>query len=69
MCGVAQEGTKQLSLKQIPVVVCIHIKRFRHSKKTRKLGNPLEFPFELDLSPYLTSVINKSNKVSVDDFL
>ncbi|KAL5259382.1 hypothetical protein ACHWQZ_G009736 [Mnemiopsis leidyi] len=63
LCGVAQEGTKQLSLKQIPVVVCIHIKRFRHSKKTRKLGNPLEFPFELDLSPYLTSVINKSNKV------
>eukprot|EP00116_Pleurobrachia_bachei_P006627 sb/3466889/ len=56
-CGIPQEGTKRLSLKRVPIVVCIHVKRFRHSKKTRKLSNPLEFPFELDLSPYLTSSI------------
>lgn len=57
-CCMLQESTKQLSLKQLPIVVCIHVKRFRHLKRARKLANPLEFPFELELSPYLTSNIN-----------
>ncbi|GAA0170433.1 cysteine protease [Lithospermum erythrorhizon] len=62
-CKVRQESLKQMSIRKLPMVSCFHIKRFEHSsfrKMTRKVDSYLQFPFSLDLTPYLSSSILKS---------
>ncbi|KAG6475982.1 ubiquitin C-terminal hydrolase 22-like [Zingiber officinale] len=59
-CQVRQESLKQMSIRKIPLVTCFHIKRFEHSsmkKALRKVDQYLDFPFSLDLAPYLSSSI------------
>ncbi|KAG6522213.1 hypothetical protein ZIOFF_019351 [Zingiber officinale] len=59
-CQVRQESLKQMSISKIPLVTCFHIKRFEHSltrKTSRKVDQYLDFPFSLDLAPYLSSSI------------
>ncbi|CAI9094671.1 OLC1v1030449C1 [Oldenlandia corymbosa var. corymbosa] len=59
-CQEKQDSLKQLSIKKLPVVLCLHIKRFAHSpvkKLSRKIDAHLEFPFSLDMKPYLSSSI------------
>ncbi|CAN4103571.1 unnamed protein product [Withania somnifera] len=62
-CKVRQESLKQMSIRILPLVSCFHIKRFEHSvikKMSRKVDHYLQFPFSLDLSPYLSSSILRS---------
>ncbi|KAL6554567.1 hypothetical protein OROHE_007590 [Orobanche hederae] len=62
-CQVRQESLKQLSIRKLPLVSCFHIKRFEHSpvrKMSRKIDSYLQFPFSLDMAPYLSSSILKS---------
>ncbi|XP_019440783.1 PREDICTED: ubiquitin carboxyl-terminal hydrolase 22-like [Lupinus angustifolius] len=62
-CKVRQETLKQMSIRKLPLVSCFHIKRFEHSstrKMSRKLDRYLQFPFSLDMSPYLSSSILRS---------
>lgn len=62
-CQVRQESLKQMSIKKLPLVSCFHIKRFEHSvikKMSRKVDHYLQFPFSLDMSPYLSSSILRS---------
>lgn len=59
-CQVRQESLKQMSIRKLPLVSCFHIKRFEHSpvrKMSRKVDRYLQFPFSLDMSPYLSSSI------------
>ncbi|KAI4376848.1 hypothetical protein MLD38_014562 [Melastoma candidum] len=59
-CGVHRDSSKQLSIKRLPLVLCLQIKRFEHSlirKTLRKINWHLEFPFSLDMNPYLSSSI------------
>ncbi|CAI8610368.1 unnamed protein product [Vicia faba] len=59
-CQVKQETLKQMSIRKLPLVSCFHIKRFEHSstrKMSRKVDRYLQFPFSLDMSPYLSSSI------------
>lgn len=59
-CQERRESLKQMSFKQLPLVLCLHIKRFEHShvrKMSRKIDRYLQFPFSLDMSPYLSSTI------------
>lgn len=59
-CQVKQESLKQMSIRKLPLVSCFHIKRFEHSpvrKMSRKVDRYLQFPFSLDMAPYLTSSI------------
>ncbi|KAL6012208.1 Ubiquitin C-terminal hydrolase 22 [Asimina triloba] len=59
-CQVRQDSLKQMSIKRLPLVMCFHIKRFEHSpvrKMTKKIDQYLQFPFSLDMSPYLSSSI------------
>ncbi|KNA05234.1 hypothetical protein SOVF_192250 [Spinacia oleracea] len=59
-CQERQESVKQMSFKHLPLVLCLHIKRFEHShvrKVSRKIDQYLQFPFSLDMSPYLSSTI------------
>ncbi|KAI7895802.1 uncharacterized protein EV154DRAFT_493818 [Mucor mucedo] len=53
-CGnTFQEATKQLSIKRIPPVLSIQLKRFEHgTSSTNKIETKIKFPAELDLTPY-----------------
>uniref|UniRef100_A0A1D1Z5M9 Ubiquitin carboxyl-terminal hydrolase n=1 Tax=Anthurium amnicola TaxID=1678845 RepID=A0A1D1Z5M9_9ARAE len=62
-CQVTQESLKQMSIRKLPLVTCFHIKRFEHSstkKMSRKVDRYLQFPFSLDMAPYLSSSILRS---------
>jgi ubiquitin carboxyl-terminal hydrolase 22/27/51 len=55
-CNDRQNATKQLSIKQLPPVLPIHLKRFEHSKSTSsKIETRISFPMKLDLFPYTSS--------------
>ncbi|PON68359.1 Ubiquitinyl hydrolase [Parasponia andersonii] len=59
-CRERQDSSKQLSIRRLPLVLCLHIKRFEHSlvrKMSRKIDSYLHFPFSLDMMPYLSSSI------------
>lgn len=62
-CQVRQESLKQMSIRKLPLVSCFHIKRFEHSpirKMSKKIDRYLQFPFTLDMAPYLSSSILRS---------
>ncbi|CAN0901143.1 Translocase of chloroplast 90, chloroplastic [Linum grandiflorum] len=62
-CQVNQESLKQMSIRKLPLVCCFHIKRFEHShtrRMSRKVDRYLQFPFSLDMAPYLSSSILRS---------
>ncbi|KAL6974088.1 ubiquitinyl hydrolase 1 [Sarracenia purpurea var. burkii] len=62
-CQVRQESLKQMSIRKLPLVSCFHIKRFEHSpirNMSRKVDRYLQFPFSLDMAPYLSSSILRS---------
>ncbi|XP_058113999.1 ubiquitin C-terminal hydrolase 22 [Magnolia sinica] len=59
-CQVMQDSLKQMSIRRLPLVLCFHIKRFEHSpirKMSKKIDQYLQFPFSLDMTPYLSSSI------------
>ncbi|XP_031279713.1 ubiquitin C-terminal hydrolase 22 [Pistacia vera] len=59
-CQERQDSLKQMSIKRLPLVLCLHIKRFEHSsirKMSRKIDRYLQFPFCLDMNPYLSSSV------------
>ncbi|KAL8136077.1 hypothetical protein AgCh_010613 [Apium graveolens] len=62
-CKVRQESLKQMSIRKLPLVYCFHIKRFEHSpvrNMSRKVDRYLQFPFSLNMGPYLSSSILRS---------
>lgn len=59
-CQQRQDSTKQMSIRKLPLVLCLHIKRFEHSssnKTSRKVDRFLKFSSALDMTPYLSSTI------------
>ncbi|XP_071692392.1 ubiquitin C-terminal hydrolase 22 isoform X1 [Rutidosis leptorrhynchoides] len=59
-CQEKQESVKQMSIRRLPLVLCLHVKRFEHSlarKASRKIDRHLQFPFSLDMTPYVSSSI------------
>jgi ubiquitin carboxyl-terminal hydrolase 22/27/51 len=64
-CNDRQNATKQLSIKQLPPVLPIHLKRFEHSKSTSsKIETRISFPMKLDLFPYTTKHKSSQTKAS-----
>ncbi|KAH8727111.1 ubiquitin carboxyl-terminal hydrolase-like protein 22 [Phaeosphaeriaceae sp. PMI808] len=65
-CDSPQNATKQLSIKRLPPVLAIHLKRFEHTKATSsKIETRVNFPVKLDINPYTTShqqILKKSMK-------
>lgn len=59
-CKERHESVKQMSIRRLPLVLCLHVKRFEHSlvrKASRKIDRHLQFPFSLDMTPYVSSSI------------
>lgn len=52
-CASRSTCTKQLSIDQLPLTLCFHLKRFKHTlTSTRKIDSYMAFPFHLDMTPY-----------------
>merc|ERR1719397_107468 len=58
-CKDFTAATKKIELWATPKVLILHLKRLIHG---RKLFNNIEFPFELDLEPYITSRSQKKKE-------
>ncbi|GLT76087.1 hypothetical protein SLA2020_477680 [Shorea laevis] len=59
-CQGTGSSLKQMSIKRLPLVLCLHIKRVEHSpssKRFLKNDQYLQFPFSLDMTAYLSSSI------------
>jgi ubiquitin carboxyl-terminal hydrolase 22/27/51 len=59
-CQERRDSVKQMSISRLPLVLCLHIKRFAHSSvrnMSRKIDRYLHFPFSLDMNPYLSSSV------------
>jgi len=55
-----QEATKQLTVKRLPPVLCIQLKRFEHSASgSSKIDTKVRFPIQLDMTPYTTRARQK----------
>ncbi|UYV84077.1 USP20, partial [Cordylochernes scorpioides] len=54
-CKKLRNGMKYSKVLQLPEILCIHLKRFRHEVMfSSKIGNYVSFPLEgLDLAPFL----------------
>ncbi|KAF8424052.1 hypothetical protein EV426DRAFT_600348 [Tirmania nivea] len=58
--GSGQEATKQLTVKRLPPVLCIQLKRFEHSASgSSKIDTRIRFPVQLEMTPYTTRVKRK----------
>ncbi|XP_043205634.1 ubiquitin carboxyl-terminal hydrolase 22-like [Amphibalanus amphitrite] len=61
-CDSYQESTKQLTMKELPIVASFHLKRFEHTSRLRKkISTVVRFPEELDMTPYLSRCRNNNN--------
>jgi ubiquitin carboxyl-terminal hydrolase 20/33 len=54
-CNKLRNGVKYSKVLELPEVLCIHLKRFRHELMfSAKISNYVAFPLEgLDMRPYL----------------
>jgi ubiquitin carboxyl-terminal hydrolase 22/27/51 len=60
-CNSYQESIKQMSLKSLPRILTFHVKRFKQiNGASQKIDTFVEFPEELNMSPYMTSSLLKS---------
>lgn len=55
-CQSSKETTKRLTLKTLPIVVSIHLKRFEHTvdESGKKISTLISFPETLDMTPFMS---------------
>merc|ERR1712176_209148 len=54
-CKKPQLSSKQLSINRIPIVICLHFKRFeQQSSSGRKISNFVEFGAEIDMRRFMS---------------
>ena len=74
-CETYQESTKQLTMKQLPIVASFHLKRFEHSSiqdkicKKEKISTFISFPEQLDMTPFMSHKRNGNNNSAMMDGL
>jgi len=67
-CGTHQQSTKQLSLRRLPNVLTLHLKRFKQQgggKASYKIDKYVEFPLHsLDVSSYTSAHFNAVERIT-----
>jgi len=51
-----------LRIKKLPIVICFHLKRFEHSMRSRKITHLINFPRDLDMTPYMARSSTSDNR-------
>ncbi|GAA5846127.1 hypothetical protein JCM5353_004664 [Sporobolomyces roseus] len=58
-CGFSEQASKRLSIKALPQVLCVQLKRFEHTSATgSKIDTFVKFPLNLDMAPHLSSTLD-----------
>ena len=57
-----QESTKRLTVKKLPIVTCFHLKRFEHSLCSKKITHLIQFPRDLDMTPFMARSSSTDNR-------
>ncbi|XP_011634474.1 ubiquitin carboxyl-terminal hydrolase 22 [Pogonomyrmex barbatus] len=73
-CETYQESTKQLTMKQLPIVAIFHLKRFEHfiiqdKIFKKKISTFISFPEQLDMTPFMSHKRNGNNNSAMLDGL
>lgn len=67
-CQTYQESTKQLTMKQLPIVASFHLKRFEHSSiQDKKISTFISFPEQLDMTPFTSHRRNGNNNSALEN--
>ncbi|CAG9863922.1 unnamed protein product [Phyllotreta striolata] len=53
-CQSYEESTKQFTMRTLPNVVSIHLKRFEHTTVQKKVPAVISFPEMLDMTPFMS---------------
>jgi ubiquitin carboxyl-terminal hydrolase 22/27/51 len=61
-CNSKQEASKQLSIKQLPPVLCIQLKRFEHNGSSQKIKFDVKVPFFIDMTPFTSRHFSRRKK-------
>ena len=59
-CQCERTATKQMSIRQLPAVLCLHMKRFKATDKgaTQKVDSAVSFPVaHLDMAPFTSAPV------------
>ncbi|XP_064649642.1 ubiquitin carboxyl-terminal hydrolase 20-like [Lineus longissimus] len=69
-CKKLRNGVKYSKVLELPEILCIHLKRFRHEFTSSKISSYVQFPLEgLDMGPYLhkecTSTVTNYELIAV----
>ncbi|KAJ3019288.1 Ubiquitin carboxyl-terminal hydrolase 22 [Thoreauomyces humboldtii] len=64
-CSKSHEATKQISVKLLPPILSIQLKRFEHSAKNQssKIETVVKVPADLDMTPYTTRAIKLRSRL------
>lgn len=63
LCKSTNDAKKQLTMKNLPIVCCFHLKRFEHSNKIhKKISTHISFPEILDMSPFMSKQTTPEQK-------
>jgi len=57
-CASREPATKRMSMAELPLVVCFHLKRFEHELQALKIDAVVRFPETLDMRPYLAESLH-----------
>lgn len=70
-CKKLRNGVKFSKVLQLPEILCIHLKRFRHGPMySSKISSYVSFPLEgLDMSPYMARRASEQGKVTTYDLV
>jgi len=60
-CEKHQEATKKIDLWKLPNILILHLKRFNSRSWKEKLETLIDYPIDLDLTPYLLSTSTEQN--------
>ncbi|ORY54749.1 hypothetical protein BCR35DRAFT_296635 [Leucosporidium creatinivorum] len=57
-CGdTAHTASKQLSIQNLPPVLCIQLKRFEHVGGSHKVDTPIRYPLKLNMRRYMSTTL------------
>jgi ubiquitin carboxyl-terminal hydrolase 22/27/51 len=64
----SKEAKKQLTMKNLPIVCCFHLKRFEQSNKIhKKISHHISFPELLDMSPFMSQQQKQQPSEQIND--